>query len=228
MLLVVCSKGTIMGLLVNVYKNCGMERRDIPRQANYLCLVNVDGPFSPNPEAPAAMLLPDGPGRVMIMPAVLCENGEYIKDPRNCIMGGNYAAFSDSRFHEAVKAIIGGVSYGAVPICQVAARVPPLRFEAVAEDVRKVELRVFVRKCFPRLEAFTLAVCPTSNLAASNDKAIGELSDADLSFYHTLMRKMEGLDGSEVDVCDLENCASMPNAGFAWDLHGRLVILMAR
>jgi hypothetical protein len=33
-----------------------------------------------------------------------------------CMMGGNYASTSDSRFHDAVCEITGGASYGAVPI----------------------------------------------------------------------------------------------------------------
>lgn len=108
-----------MGLLVDVFKNGDMDctRNGISSRASTLCLVNVSGPFSPNAQTPAAMLVKgNGPGLVKIVPAIWCEIGEYNPDPRWCMMGGNYAATSDSRFHEAVRRITGGASYGAVPI----------------------------------------------------------------------------------------------------------------
>lgn len=109
-----------MGLIVSVYKfplgDCtlngisGGATRD-------LCLVNVDGPFSPNDTAPAAMLVPgNGPGLVKIVPAILDKNNRYSMEAGWLMMGGNYAASSDGRFHRAVEKIIGSRSYGAVPI----------------------------------------------------------------------------------------------------------------
>jgi hypothetical protein len=109
-----------MGLNVSVYKfplgDCtlkgisGGDTRD-------LCLVNVDGPTSPREGVPAAMLVKGNmPGMVKIVPALLDDKQRYSPDPRWCMMGGNYAATSDSRFHEAVRKITGGESYGAVPI----------------------------------------------------------------------------------------------------------------
>ena len=63
------------------------------------------------------MLVPgNGRGLVKIVPAVLDDKNRYSPDPRWTMMGGNYAATSDSRFHEAVRRITGGGSYGAVPI----------------------------------------------------------------------------------------------------------------
>jgi len=82
-----------------------------------LCLVNVDGPAKPSPEQPAALLVKGNmPGLVKIVPAVLDDKNQYSPEPRWVMMGGNYAATSDSRFHEAVRKITGGASYGAVPI----------------------------------------------------------------------------------------------------------------
>jgi len=109
-----------MGLNVLIYKfplgdctNNGISGG----KAESLCLVNVDGPSEPSDKVPAAMLVKgNGNGLVKIVPAVYCEIGEYTPDPRWCMMGGNYAATSDSRFHEAVEKITGRRSYGAVPI----------------------------------------------------------------------------------------------------------------
>lgn len=108
-----------MGLLVSVYKNplgdCTLN--GISSKATDLCLVNVDGPFSPDDKHPAAMLIRgNGAGLVKIVPALLDDKMRYSADPRWVMMGGNYAATSDSRFHRAVEKITGGASYGAVPI----------------------------------------------------------------------------------------------------------------
>ena len=101
-----------MGLLVNVYKNgkydCtngGVSSRDIKG----LCLTNVDGPFDPSDDCPAVKLVKGNlPGTVKIVPEEL--EGKWT------MMGGNYAATSDSRFSEACEKITGSRFYGAVPV----------------------------------------------------------------------------------------------------------------
>jgi len=108
-----------MGLNVSVYRfplgDCTLD--GISSKAKDLCLVNVDGPVSPSPGQPAAMLVKGNmAGHVKIVPALLDDKMRYSPDPRWCMMGGNYAATSDSRFHAAVRRITGGESYGAVPI----------------------------------------------------------------------------------------------------------------
>ena len=110
-----------MGLNVSVFKNplgdCTLN--GISSKVFDLCLVNVDGPSKPSVEQPAAMLVPgNGRGLVKIVPAMPDGNrvGNWVPRPEWCMMGGNYAATSDSRFHEAVRKITGGESYGAVPI----------------------------------------------------------------------------------------------------------------
>jgi len=108
-----------MGLIVDVFRT-GMQdctNNGISRRADRLFLVNVDGPFNPGGLDIAAMLVPGNvKGTVKVVPAVWCDIGEWAPDPRWSMMGGNYAATSDSRFHEAVRKITGGASYGAVPI----------------------------------------------------------------------------------------------------------------
>ena len=111
-----------MGLSVSVYKfplgDCTLN--GISSKAADLCLVNVEGPSKPSPEQPAAMLVRgNGRGLVKIVPAEYLEIGEYVEmhpTKKWCMMGGNYASTSDSRFHRAVEAITGAPSYGAVPI----------------------------------------------------------------------------------------------------------------
>lgn len=110
-----------MGLLVDVFRaseHYDCTNKGISSKSHRICLVNVEGPFSPNEQAPAAMLVKgNGNGLVKIVPAVYVRTAEkWQKDPRWCMMGGNYASTSDSRFHNAVEAITGHPSYGAVPI----------------------------------------------------------------------------------------------------------------
>ena len=103
-----------MGLLVDVYKNgkydCtngGVSARNIKG----LCLTNVDGPFDPCEEYPAAKLVKQTFGfgsSVKVIP----EEAEG----KQTMMGGNYAATSDSRFSEMIEYFLGHSFYGAVPI----------------------------------------------------------------------------------------------------------------
>jgi hypothetical protein len=109
-----------MGLIVQVYRgargsDCTMG--GISSQATELCLVNVSGPFKPRDGVPAAML---GTGRMFgrlrIVPAVKNDAGEWVEDSRCLMMGGNYAATSDSRFSDACAKLLGQSFYGAVAI----------------------------------------------------------------------------------------------------------------
>lgn len=107
-----------MGMLVSVYKdassnydctNGGVSSRDIKG----LCLTNVDGPFDPCDEYPAAQLVFKNTGFskiVKVVPEEELEKGSWT------MFGGNYAATSDSRFSEKVKSMLGNDFYGAVPI----------------------------------------------------------------------------------------------------------------
>lgn len=108
-----------MGLVISVYKNplgdCTLN--GISSKVIDLCIVNIEGPWTPCPSAPAALLVKGYmPGTARIVPAVINDKGGYSPDPRWCMMGGNYGATSDSRFHEAVNLLTGAASYGAVPI----------------------------------------------------------------------------------------------------------------
>lgn len=118
-----------MGLNVEVYKSVrrglfdGMDctMGGISSKAETLCLVNVSGPFEPKEEwpamVPAAMLVKGNvPGALHIVPAVKNDAGEWVPDSRWFMMGGNYAATSDSRFSDACEKMLGHAFYGAVAI----------------------------------------------------------------------------------------------------------------
>lgn len=107
-----------MGLHVSIYRparfgdctNGGISSRE--RDAKGLCLVNVNGPFDPSDEYPAALLiehLPFGPekGRrlAQVVPAEL-EAGAWKPAPGWWMFGGHYAATSDSRMGEKIREIL--------------------------------------------------------------------------------------------------------------------------
>lgn len=119
-----------MGLTVEIYRaaerNCDCTNGGISgatQGAAGLCLVNVDGPFHPRADYPPALLVKhapfgDEPGRrmVRIVPAVPDGHG-WKPAPGWAMMGGNYAATSDSRFGHKIRELLDGAYfYGAVPI----------------------------------------------------------------------------------------------------------------
>lgn len=114
-----------MGLIVEVLRHTrggvieNYTNDGVSGYADRLCLVNVDGPFEPGVDAPAAILESHMPGILRIVPAGLGCNG-YVPVRHSVrigpMMGGNYAATSDSRFGDACFRIIGHRFYGAVAI----------------------------------------------------------------------------------------------------------------
>jgi hypothetical protein len=109
-----------MGLVVSVYKfplgdctNNGISGGN----TKDLLLVNVEGPTDNNHMGYQKAMLISGHARGLVRIVPVAKKGsEWIKAEGWHMMGGNYAATSDSRFHEAVSRITGGASYGAVPI----------------------------------------------------------------------------------------------------------------
>ena len=107
-----------MGLLINVYRSHGPDctNNGISAMASTLCLVNVDGPFDPSDRSPAAMLVAGrAPGTIRIVPAFY-EDAKWRPHHAWTMMGGNYAATSDSRFSQACEVLLGDRFYGAVAI----------------------------------------------------------------------------------------------------------------
>jgi len=105
-----------MGLHIDVLKNgkydCtngGVTSGDIKG----LCIENVDGPFNPSDDYPAAQLVSRnimGRTIVHIVPTAEIEKKSWT------MMGGHYGATSDSRFSEKVEEMMGTPFYGALAI----------------------------------------------------------------------------------------------------------------
>ena len=105
-----------MGLIVSIYRdidgvdctNGGVSSRDIKG----LCVTNVDGPFTPNEQYPAAKLVKNEYNHgntVVVVPEEV--------EGRWTMMGGNLARTSDSRFSRAVEELLEVKSfYGGIPI----------------------------------------------------------------------------------------------------------------
>ena len=105
-----------MGLLVSIYRdidgmdctNGGVSSRDIKG----LCITNIDGPFTTDPQYPAAKLVKHEyfhGNTVVIVP----EEAEG----RRTMMGGNLARTSDSRFSRAIEELLEvRTFYGGIPI----------------------------------------------------------------------------------------------------------------
>ena len=103
-----------MGLIVDIFRADYHSPLNAFDDVKELTLVNVDGPFDPNPSRPAAMMV-DGHirGDKIIVPAGLDDDGRtWVRatapDAVGPMFGGSYAGTSDSRFRPGF--------YGAVPI----------------------------------------------------------------------------------------------------------------
>lgn len=94
-----------MGMIADVYRRGNVSLSGVIER---VCLVNVDGPFEPKDDCPAAMVVP-GNLRGTAKVVLVSDNG------RHTMMGGSYVATSDSRFSQKVEEIVGGRFYGAVP-----------------------------------------------------------------------------------------------------------------
>jgi hypothetical protein len=109
-----------MGLIIDVYRNAGRNTDctlgGISSIYSEFTVVNIDGPFHPKSHRPAVFLEKHVSGCLRIVPAIVNDDGTYFKDPRSAMMGGNYAATSDSRFSEACEHLLGHRFYGAVAV----------------------------------------------------------------------------------------------------------------
>ena len=108
-----------MGMTVSVYRD-GSDAYDctnggISSSAKQICIVNIDGPSEPSFDIPAAILTTNSLGNPIIRPARQDFGMPWTVHPGQFMMGGNYAATSDSRFSEAVRKLSPNF-YGALPI----------------------------------------------------------------------------------------------------------------
>lgn len=91
-----------MGLLVHLFEsplgNC--SNNGVSARVKRLTLTNVEGPFEPCPEAPAAKLVKrPRVGNVVVIPDEVADKWT--------MFGGALVYSSDSRFGEAVRALSG-------------------------------------------------------------------------------------------------------------------------
>lgn len=106
-----------MGIHAYVYRSDlgDCTNGGISSKAKGLTIVNANGPFEPDDNHPAAMLV-SHVNHAVIRPAEKDSEGVYHPVNKWWMFGGNYAATSDSRFGEAVERLLGRKFYGAVPI----------------------------------------------------------------------------------------------------------------
>jgi hypothetical protein len=90
-----------MGLLAWIYDsplgNC--SNKGLSSKFKEVCIVNVDGPFSPSEKTPAVRLVKRKWGNIVAIPVGLEDSGT--------MFGGAYVATSDSRFSQAVEKLSG-------------------------------------------------------------------------------------------------------------------------
>ena len=115
-----------MGLYVSVYRDAEYAAKGIDCTMNgvsqrfyQLLVVNIDGPntfvYDRDSLHTAPVILESHvPGCVCLRPAKF-KFGKWVADGIG-MMGGNYAATSDSRWTEAIEKILGHGFYGAVAI----------------------------------------------------------------------------------------------------------------
>jgi hypothetical protein len=91
-----------MGLRVEIFTwNLGdCSNNGVSKRHKTLTLTNVEGPFDPSQDAPAAQLLIRSTGNLMIRP-------DEIPEGKWNMFGGAFAYSSDSRFCEAVRKLSG-------------------------------------------------------------------------------------------------------------------------
>lgn len=110
-----------MGLRVGLYRNSYNSKNNLLNNYNEVVLVNVEGPFGPTLDAPAAFLTRNALNSVIVKPdlAWFKANGLFdtLSENGSLAFGGAYAATSDSRFSEALRALnVGQNGYVAIPV----------------------------------------------------------------------------------------------------------------
>lgn len=99
-----------MGLLIAVYRPARNDYGDLTNggisgRFDRLVVVDVDGPFEPNPEMPGVRLARSGMGTNWILVPVEPPEGDLI-GPMD---GGNLGVCSDSRMSRATNGFYGGM-----------------------------------------------------------------------------------------------------------------------
>ena len=103
-----------MGIHVSVYRSEYLDctAGGISSTADQLCIINVDGPFDPSDDVPAAVLVVAEP----IQGQKILRIEPADKGDQWTMFGGNYASTNDSRFSAKCKQLLGSGFYGAVAV----------------------------------------------------------------------------------------------------------------
>jgi len=112
-----------MGLHVEIYRcyelgnggcsNYGVSDIQTRPHIRGLTITNIEAPFEPSNEYPAAQLVVEKHFKyptVRVVPQELLDAGAW------SMMGGSYVATSDSRFNEKIEELTGHTFYGAVAL----------------------------------------------------------------------------------------------------------------
>lgn len=101
-----------MGMNVRVYRDASadLEGNTVSKKFDTLCIINVPGPFSPSEDKPAAVLIRQETGNVILVPQELLDSGKWFTS------SGNYAYSSDHRFTDTVETMSGYPYAFPVPI----------------------------------------------------------------------------------------------------------------
>ena len=90
-----------MGMLAHIYDsplgNC--SNKGLSSKFKEVCVINVEGPFDPSPDAPAVKLVKRDHGNIVCIPVGL--------EDKWTMFGGAYVSTSDSRFNDAVRKLSG-------------------------------------------------------------------------------------------------------------------------
>lgn len=107
-----------MGIIADIYKAKGQSFSNggLSEYRDQVTVVNVPGPFEPNAERPAVLLVEGNvPGSVKIVQAEQDGEGRWLpaRPARSVgpMHGGCYVGTSDSRFGETVREL-GGARFG--------------------------------------------------------------------------------------------------------------------
>jgi len=109
-----------------LYEHC--SNGGISARCDEVTIMNADGPSEPTPDAPAVLLVANGPGMVRAVPAVRIDDEWHpleLEDVVGPAMGGAYVASPCTPFSDATEEITGAPFYGAVALHD--------RFETTAE-----------------------------------------------------------------------------------------------
>jgi hypothetical protein len=104
----------MMALHLYIYRSDWNDSANIFHGRECITVVNIPGPFEPQPSDAVALLEQHVPGACRLVPAELI--GSEWKPLEGMTNGGTYAATSDSRFEEAMRELLGGNFYGAVAV----------------------------------------------------------------------------------------------------------------